>query len=281
MKYPSVNRILGSLSLAAALCVAPVTAISGGPGEAQAKGKAQNKVYIVQMAEQPVVAYKGDIGKLKATAPRKGQKIDPNSSAVVNYVSYLDARHDRVLGRVGAEKLYGYRYSFNGFAAELTEKQAEIMRRMPGVLSVSKDQALTLDTSSTPAFLGLDAPGGIWEQLGGAKSSGEGIIIGIVDGGIWPESLSFSDRTGENGNGTQDGKKDYQQIPGWNGKCVPGENFTPANCNQKLIGARYYNAGWGGNAGIDAQLPWEFNSPRDLTATAPTPPPRPAATMRW
>jgi subtilisin family serine protease len=36
------------------------------------------------------------------------------------------------------------------------------------------------------------------------------------------------------------------------------------NCNQKLIGARYYNAGWGGNAGIDAQLPWEFNSPRDF-----------------
>ena len=66
-----------------------------------------------------------------------------------------------------------------------------------------------------------------------------------------------------NGNGTQDGKLDYQQIPGWNGRCVPGEQFTATNCNQKLIGARYYNAGWGGNAGIDAQLPWEFNSPRD------------------
>ena len=45
---------------------------------------------------------------------------------------------------------------------------------------------------------------------------------------------------------------------------MPGEQFTAANCNQKLIGAQYYNAGWGGNAGIDAQLPWEFNSPRDF-----------------
>ena len=44
---------------------------------------------------------------------------------------------------------------------------------------------------------------------------------------------------------------------------MPGEQFNASNCNQKLIGARYYNAGWGGNAGIDAQLPWEFNSPRD------------------
>ena len=30
------------------------------------------------------------------------------------------------------------------------------------------------------------------------------------------------------------------------------------------IGAQYFNEGWGGNAGIDAQLPWEYNSPRDF-----------------
>src|SRR5205085_4711629 len=33
--------------------------------------------------------------------------------------------------------------------------------------------------------------------------------------------------------------------------------------NQKLIGAQYFNAAWGGNAAIDAQRPWEFTSPRD------------------
>ena len=68
----------------------------------------------------------------------------------------------------------------------------------------------------------------------------------------------------QNAQKQEGGKLGYQQIPGWHGKCTPGEEFTAANCNQKLIGARYYNAGWGGNAGIDAQLPWEFNSPRDL-----------------
>ena len=31
-----------------------------------------------------------------------------------------------------------------------------------------------------------------------------------------------------------------------------------------MIGAQYFTAGRGGNAGIDAQLPWEFNSPRDF-----------------
>ena len=33
---------------------------------------------------------------------------------------------------------------------------------------------------------------------------------------------------------------------------MPARRSTPSNCNQKLIGARYYNAGYGGNAGIKA-----------------------------
>ncbi len=120
-----------------------------------------------------------------------------------------------------------------------------------------------MDTSSTPTFLGLDAPGGLWDQLGGTGKAGEGIIIGLVDSGIWPESFSYDDRTGLNGNATKDGKLDYQQIPGWHGKCVPGEEFNASMCNQKLIGAQYFNESWGGNEGINALRPWEFNSPRD------------------
>jgi subtilisin family serine protease len=93
--------------------------------------------------------------------------------------------------------------------------------------------------------------------------AGDGLIIGVVDSGIWPESLSFSDRTGLNGNGKQDGKLDYHQIPGWHGKCTPGEDFNASMCNQKLIGAQWFNAAWGGDAGIDTERPWEFNSVRD------------------
>jgi hypothetical protein len=91
---------------------------------------------------------------------------------------------------------------------------------------------------------------------------GEDVIIGIVDSGIWPEAMSFTDRTGTNPNG-KEGKLDYHQIPGWHGKCTPGEAFNASMCNQKLIAAQYFNAGYGGNAGIDATHPWEFNSPRD------------------
>jgi subtilisin family serine protease len=109
----------------------------------------------------------------------------------------------------------------------------------------------------------LDSPGGLWDQVGGVGHAGEDIIIGVVDSGIWPESPSFSDRTGTNASGNQGEKLSYHEIPGWHGKCTPGEAFPASNCNQKLIGAQRYNAAWGGDAGLKTQRPWEFASPRD------------------
>jgi subtilisin family serine protease len=252
-----------ALVLLAGLLPAAQTGLAAPPAKKDEIAESSNGVYIVQMIDEPVVAYEGTIKGLKATAPKNGDKIDPNSPAVVNYVSFLVGKHDQALGNVGGNKLYDYTYSFNGFAAQLSLEQANKLASVDGVELVSTDELQVMDTSSTPTFLGLDAPGGLWDQLGGTGNAGEGMIIGLVDSGIWPESLSFSDRTGMNGNGSKDGKLSYQQLPGWHGKCVPGEDFNASMCNQKLIGAQYFNAGYGGNAGIDALLPWEFDSPRD------------------
>jgi len=223
----------------------------------------RGQLYIVQLIEDPVVAYKGGVAGLAATKPNKGRKIDPNSPAVVKYFGHLTNRHDAVLASVGGSKrkAYSYGYAFNGFAAELTEAQAAKLALTQGVLAVSKDEARALDTSSTPAFLGLSGDSGFWKTTG---ATGEGVVIGIVDGGIWPEAQSFSDRTDENGNATKDGKLGYRQLPGWHGRCIPGEQFNASNCNQKLIGARWYNAGFGGDAAIHEQMPWEYASPRDF-----------------
>lgn len=253
-RFQRVGLLL-TMALACVFAAAPAAA-------APASKKAN---YIVQLAENPVVSYTGDIAGYKATKPAKGKKIDPEGTDVMRYAAYLDSRHNAVLGRVGgSQKLYDYHYAFNGFAAELSEAQAAKLAGSAGVLAVTEDSKLELNTATTPDFLGLTASDGLWNKVGGVGNAGENIVIGIVDGGVWPEHPSFSDRTGTNGNDSQDGKLNYQQLPGWHGKCTPGEQFTAANCNQKLIGARYYNAGWGGNAGIDAQLPWEFNSPRDF-----------------
>ncbi len=260
-----LNRLWRAV-LAVAICVPMATGIvhaapASAEGNANGKAKFTNNAYIVQLAEQPVTAYTGGIKGYAATKPNKGQKIDPNSPKVAGYMGYLKSRQDVVLGSVGgSNKLYNYGYVFNGFAAELTEAQAQKLAQTPGVLAVSKDEIRALDTSSTPAFLGLSGPTGFWNRTG---ATGEDVIIGMVDTGAWPEHPSFSDRTGTNGNGTKDGKLSYQQIPGWHGRCVPGEAFTGSDCNQKLIGARYYNAGFGGNAGITTAFPSDFISPRD------------------
>ena len=144
----------------------------------------------------------------------------------------------------------------------LTEAQAEALRTAPGVVSVIKDTLQTADTSSTPTFLGLDAPDGLWNQLG-IDRAGEDIVIGIVDSGIWPESPSFSDGTDKDGKGPKGGKSSFKPLHGWHGKCEKGEQFKKEACNDKLIGARRFNDAWGGDAAIAEERPWEFTSPRD------------------
>ncbi len=276
---PKLARYRGLLTAASAAAL--LAACGGGSGSsgleqpqalasaessraaAQPSGAAQvaARAYIVQLAEPPVSAYDGGIQGLAATRPGKGKKINPNARAVVDYRAFLSARQDAVLASAGGgKKLHSYGYVFNGFAAEMSDEQAQKLRATRGVLSVSKDELRQVDTASTPAFLGISGDNGFWATT---KAKGEGVIIGIIDGGIWPEHPSFSDRTDVNGNGTKDGKLGYQQIPGWNGRCQPGQAFNGSHCNQKLIGARFYNEGYGGNAGVAAALPYEFLSPRD------------------
>ncbi|MFQ3237105.1 MAG: subtilisin family serine protease, partial [Paraglaciecola sp.] len=225
----------------------------------------QNSVYIVRLAENPIVAYDGSVQGLKATKPVKNKKINPNNKNVIAYGNYLTDKHNALMGSVGAsKKLYSYKYSYNGFAAQLTPAQATKLRENADVLSVVEDEKMKLDTISTSSFLDLDATdgSGFWENMGGKDNAGENIIVGIIDSGVWPESMSFSDRTGTNPKG-KTGKLNYQQIPGWHGKCSPGEAFPASNCNQKLIGAQWFSAGFGGDASVKAAFPYEYTSPRD------------------
>jgi subtilisin family serine protease len=233
---------------------------------ATAVGQTATQTYIVQMLDEPAVAYDGGVAGIPATKPGKGNKIDPSSQNVKRYQAHLEEKHDKALSNVGGgDVVYDYGISFNGFAVRLTEAQAAAMKIEKGVVAVTPDELRTMDTSSTPAFLGLTANGGLWDQLGGVskgglnKGAGEDIIIGIIDSGIWPESKSFSDRKLDGSSGNNYPHK----ITGFHGTCQAGEEFTTANCNDKLIGARYFNAGQGGDAGINASRPWEFNSPRD------------------
>src|SRR5262245_12517723 len=246
---------------ATALAVLLVAVAPAGAGSSKS-------IFIVQMIDPPAVSYDGGIAGLGATRPAKGEKIDPNAANVKSYVGYLNGQHDKALEKVGGgagDKLYDFDFSYNGFAASLTAEQAASLKKQTGVLNVTENEMVSVDTASTPSFLGLDAPGGLWDQLGGPDGTkngvgaGENIVIGDIDSGIWPESPSFSDRDAS-------GKLLYN-MPGtnsWHGRsCKPGEGFVASDCNRKLIGAQWFNAAWGGDAAVESQRPWEFMSARD------------------
>jgi len=206
--------------------------------------------YIVQLTGAPVARYEGGVAGIPATKPQSGQRLDASSDRVQRYSSYLDQRQASVLARVPkAKPLYTYRSAFNGFAAELTGEQAATLAKTPGVLSVTKDEARTPDTSRTPKYLGLTGRNGAWSQVGGRRDAGKGVVVGVLDTGIWPESRSFAPLPGN-----------PAPPADWAGECESGEAFGPADCNSKLIGARYFAEGF---LAADNLVEEEYLSPRD------------------
>jgi hypothetical protein len=250
------------LGLIAAAGLLATTAMSTGPATAApltsastAKSQAATAAYsagryIVTFVDDPAASYDGSRKGFAATRPAAGKKLNTNSAAVKAWRGHLTAGHDAALAKVGATKLYDYTVTNNAVAVQLSAKQATGLAKTAGVVRLEKDQLRTPDTTDSPAFLGLSAGGGLWSQLGGNKNAGAGTVVGIVDSGIWPESAAFAGGTGIPIPATWKGDKT---------SCQSGVNFGTSTCNDKLIGARYYVAGFGKH-NIAKE---EFLSPRD------------------
>ena len=195
--------------------------------------------YMVQLAEAPLATYEGGESGLDATAPDSGETIDFDSAAVEEYREHLDDERGGVLDEYGIEALAEYDTVFSGFAAELTAEEAEELAASDRVLSVVPDEIYQLHTATTPDFLGLDGRWGSWKaQFGDPESAGEGVIIGVLDTGVWPENPSLQP--------LPEPRPDQEIIDAkWNGECEEGEDEDPAGnitCNNKLIGARWFDA---------------------------------------
>ncbi|KAB2010904.1 hypothetical protein ERO13_D10G238200v2 [Gossypium hirsutum] len=128
---------------------------------------------------------------------------------------------EQVVGSGASELLlHSYRRSFNGFAAKLTNEEAEKLADMEGVVSVFQSQKKELHTARSWDFVGF------FEHSRRTVLESD-IIVAVLDTGIWPESESFDD-------------KEFGPPPKkWKGSCQKSSNFT---CNNKIIGARYYRA---------------------------------------
>ena len=248
MRGASRIRSRLSVALIAGAILALVTASTASAGLVTKRHHAYTAGrYIVTFADEAVASYTGYQKGFAATQPKKGQKLNANSRAAKAWSAHLTAQHDAALAKVGATKYYDYTIASNGVAVRLSARQAEKLAHDKNVIALSRDRRATVDTTLSPHFLGLDAAGGIWSQLGGAAHAGAGIVVGVIDTGIWPENPSFAGGTGI-------------PIPAtWHGKCQAGENFPVTECNDKLIGARYYLAGFG-KKNI---AKFDYKSPRD------------------
>ncbi|XP_058106442.1 subtilisin-like protease SBT1.8 [Magnolia sinica] len=143
--------------------------------------------------------------------------------------------------------LYTYDVVLHGFAAKLSAQEARNVENIHGVIGVYQDRKMQLHTTRSPDFLGLSKNSGLWPET----NFGDGVIIGLVDTGIWPESDSFIDyELGPVG-------------PEWKGECENGTRFVSSYCNNKLIGARFFAAGFEAMFGPIHEDDGEYMSPRD------------------
>ncbi|XP_030944112.1 subtilisin-like protease SBT3.9 isoform X1 [Quercus lobata] len=169
-----------------------------------------------------------------------------------------DSHHEilsNILGSHEAAKesiLYSYKHGFSGFAAVLTESQAKLIADFPGVVSVVPNRVLSLQTTRSWDFLQVKRQ--IANGILSMSHSGNGIIIGVFDTGIWPESESFKD-------------EGMGEVPShWKGICQTGEKFNQSHCNRKIIGARWYIKGYEAEFGkLNTSDVGEYLSPRDAS----------------
>ncbi len=257
----------------------------GGLQLAETEDPALRKTYIVQLRSPPaaelVAAIRRPVSKTTATdTPR--QRFDKNDAIVQSYTARIRDEQDKVLGRAGAnvEKIYSYLYGLNGFAARMSPAQAHKLEHLPEVKAVWEDEIRPLATNFSPEFLGLfDAEDGLRSKEG---LSGDGIVIGVIDSGVYPEHPALKDTKtadrpracrGSWGENTflgrwlcrryrrADDQVLFEAPENWNGTCEIGQQFEAANCNNKLIGARWFVDGAQASGPIDSG---EILSPRDV-----------------
>ncbi len=249
-----------SLAVSTILAVAAVSAV---------QASEVRRPYIVQLSAAPAASYTGGVKDLAATKPAEGEQLDVSASAVRSYVQYLESEQEKVLAAVpGVQATHEFNLVMNGFTAMLTDAEVRALKKNSSVAKIHVDEPQELATNYTPGFLGLDAVNGIWAKAGGQGAAGEDIIVGIIDSGVSPENPAFADRVDANGVATHDasGTQVYGPAPAkWKGTCSVGEGFAANHCNNKLIGAQYFDATYRSLVEQGLYTPhWQdFKSPRD------------------
>jgi subtilisin family serine protease len=215
---------------------------------------------VVKLKGDPLATYSGGVTGLAPTSPRVtgAPQLDPRSKDSQAYLQHLaqlqNAFESKALKAVPqAKSTHRFDILLNAISMLVPADQVKTLAALPDVEAVYPDELLQLDTDNSPQFIGAPT---VWKALGGQEKAGEGVIVGVLDTGIWPEHPSFSD--------PDPSGKPYAPLASWHGtKCefgsaVPGD--VPFTCNNKLVGAAQFMATY---SALQTRLPDEYLSARD------------------
>lgn len=167
----------------------------------------------------------------------------PGTSAGTRDTGDLLARQDAVLAAIGAdEPVYRWTTALNGFALPLSDAQLALLDDQPGIAAIEADEVRPLAGRTSLASVRDVATS---PRLRG----GAGVVIGVVDTGIAPDSPAFADVPGLG--------RDPRHFAG---TCEEGDGWTADDCTRKVVGARWFAAGFG----TDRVRSSESLSPRDV-----------------
>ena len=240
---------------------------------------------MVKLDYDSASAYRGDIKGLPATSPQvTGRALSKSDPAVAKYLQHTDAANAEASAAIrkvvpSAEVTGTYSVVYGGLSLQVPANQAKALLAVPGVAAVQADtlnhpDARAEDTTvaaasasvaaATAATVGNDATKfvgatKVWPSLGGQRLAGRGVIVGVLDSGIWPEHPMLADGG-------------YLPKPGPSGKtwgCQFGDGTDAKlgaafTCNNKLIGAYAFTDTYLANNG---SAPGEFCD-TGLTSTA-------------
>ncbi|KAK4392565.1 Subtilisin-like protease SBT3.9 [Sesamum angolense] len=198
----------------------------------------------------------GDVKESQIYIVYLGDKPQHNDERIAE--SHDDILASAVGSKEEAKKLmvYNYKHSFSGFAAKLTKAQAKKLAEKPGVLRVLPDGRHRVQNTRSWISLGLSHVG-FPNNLLHQANMGDGVIIGVVDSGIWPDSEAFND-------------EGLGPVPArWKGVCKSDGLFNASkHCNRKIIGARWYIKGYLHETGVNVaqfnETPEGTPSPIDI-----------------
>ncbi|MBA3431922.1 MAG: S8 family peptidase, partial [Actinobacteria bacterium] len=189
---------------------------------------------VVKLDYDAAASYAGGITGLRATSPEvTGRPLARDRAALDAYTRYAAGVERRITGDIsarvrGARIVDSFRIAYGGVAMRLPANQIDELLEVDGVVAVQKNRLAQPLTDRTPEFIGATKA---WESISGPSTSGEGVIVGVLDTGVWPNHPSFKDPGIDHPGGTFD--------------CDFGDGSDPRlgapfNCNDKLIGAHAF-----------------------------------------